>query len=94
MGKLIHYTVDAFTSAHNDHFPSGLWAHREYENQLQSYFLSYLEQSCIQTCPAATSVMDAIRAHHDEYILRPADIHRDSMYCVLVTSLVVCMLLA
>lgn len=94
MGKLIHYTVDAFTSAHNDRFPAQLQAHREYENRLQSYFLSYLKRSGIPTAPVSGTVMDVIRSHHEEYIEKPADIRRDSRYCVLVTSLIVCMLLA
>ena len=31
LGKLIHYTTDAFTYAHNDTFPTALTEHREYE---------------------------------------------------------------
>lgn len=94
LGKLVHYTVDAFTSAHNDHFPAQLQAHREYENRLQSYFLNYLKQSSLPTLPATGSVIDTIRDYHDKYTQKPANIHRDSRYCVLVTSLIVCMLLA
>lgn len=94
MGKLIHYTVDAFTSAHNDHFPAQLQAHREYELQLQNYFLSYLQKYKSAERPVSGSVMDVIHAHHAEYIAKPADIRRDSRYCVLVTSLIVSMLLA
>lgn len=94
LGKLIHYTVDAFTSPHNDHFPSQLQAHREYEEHLQIYFLSYLEHSKIHQSSATGSVMDVIRKHHAEYIEKPADIRTDSRYCVLVTSLIVCMLIA
>ncbi len=94
MGKLVHYTVDAFTSAHNDHFPSQLQAHREYENQLQKYFLSYLENPNLPQLSATGTVMDVIQSHHQQYIRKPADIRRDSRYCVLVTSLIVCMLLA
>jgi hypothetical protein len=94
MGKLVHYTVDAFTSAHNHHFPAQLQAHREYENQLQSYFLSYLKRSHIPQSATSGAVMDVIRSHHEQYIQKPADIRTDSRYCVLVTSLIVCMLLA
>lgn len=93
MGKLIHYTVDAFTFAHNEYFPYPLQAHREYENRLQSYFLQYLKQSVHPTVPACGSVMDTIRSYHSQYSQKPADIHRDSRYSVLVTSLIVCMLL-
>jgi len=94
MGKLIHYTVDAFTSSHNDRFPDQLQAHRQYENQLQAYFLEYLKQHAPANPPTSGTVMDAIRAYHKEYIAVPTDIRRDSRYCVLVTSMIVCMLLA
>lgn len=91
-GKLIHYTVDAFTSCHNDHFPSQLQAHREYENQLQAYFLSYLAVSDVPNLNAADSVMEAISHYHRQYIKKPADIRRDTRYCVQVTCLIVYML--
>lgn len=94
MGKLIHYTVDAFTSAHNDHFPSALQAHRNYEDQLQSYFLLYLQQRKQHAQYGHGNVMDVIRAYHNEYAAIPSNIRTDSRYCVLVTSLVVCILLA
>jgi hypothetical protein len=94
MGKLIHYTVDAFTSSHNDHFPTDLYMHRQYENQLQAYFLDYLRQYPPANPTISGTVMDAIRSYHKEYIAAPADIQRDSRYSVLVTSLIVCMLLA
>ncbi len=94
MGKLIHYTVDAFTFSHNAYFSAGLQSHRKYENQLQGYFLPYLQQYGVTPLPVSGSVMDAIRTHHDEYIFKPASVHSDSRYCVLVTSLVLCMLLA
>ncbi len=93
MGKLIHYTVDAFTSAHNAHFPAQLQQHREYEAQLQTYFLEYLKQPKLTQHRSNGTVMDTIRAHHEEYIGKPSDICTDSRYCVLVTSLIVCMLL-
>ena len=38
MGKLIHYTVDAFTASHNDRFSMDLSAHRAYETKLQGKF--------------------------------------------------------
>lgn len=94
MGKLIHYTVDAFTSPHNDHFPAQLQAHREYEILLQNYFLSYLQKYKSAELPVSGTVMDVIHTHHAEYIAKPADIRRDSRYCVLVSSLIVSMLLA
>ena len=41
-GKLIHYTVDAFTYVHNSVFQEPLKIHREFEAELQTYFLQYL----------------------------------------------------
>ena len=94
MGKLIHYTVDAFTSSHNDHFPTDLQIHRNYESQLQAYFLPYLKGRR-QSAPAAhSSIMDTICFYHKEYAAAPSNIRTDSRYCVLVTSLVLCILFA
>lgn len=42
MGKLMHYTADAFTYAHNKYFPTNLKEHRRYEIDLQACFLAYL----------------------------------------------------
>lgn len=94
MGKLIHYTVDAFTYAHNEEFSGALPAHRSYEKELQAFFLSYLKHRRCLTPAVGGSVMEAIRVYHQEYANRPSDIHRDSRYCVLVSSVVVSMLLA
>lgn len=94
MGKLIHYTVDAFTYAHNEAFTGTLPAHRSYEEELQAFFLSYLPRRSRQFPVMSGSVMEAIRTYHREYADRPSDIRRDSRYCVLVTSTVVSMLLA
>lgn len=93
LGKLIHYTVDAFTSAHNAHFPVHLHQHREYEDHLQDYFLEYLKDVAPVCRPASGAVMDTITAYHDEYICKPTDIRTDARYSLLVTSLIICMLL-
>ena len=93
LGKLIHYTVDAFTSAHNDHFPTQLQQHREYEEQLQSYFLNYLKQPIPIQSSSTGTIMDTIHSYHAEYIRKPSTIETDTKYCVLVTSLIVCMIL-
>ena len=42
LGKLIHYTADAFTLAHNDRFPTAIRLHRSYEAQLHHLFDVYL----------------------------------------------------
>ena len=93
LGKLIHYTVDAFTWAHNDCFPSGIHDHRCYETHLQHYFLAYLQNDSQPADMAFSHVMDAIAAYHAEYAKIPANVHTDSKYCVLVTSHILCMLL-
>lgn len=92
LGKLVHYTVDAFTSAHNDYFPSGLQNHREYEHRLHAYFTSYLQRNTMQISVRFDSLMEVIRSHHRQYAKLPVSIHTDSYYCVLVTSIMVYML--
>ena len=45
MGKLIHYTSDAFTYVHNNCFTEPISAHREYEDRLQEQFFKWLDES-------------------------------------------------
>lgn len=80
LGKLIHYTADAFTCAHNDFFPTALSDHRAYEMELQEHFLSYLSQDPTVDLPMARSIMEAIGHFHREYEKMGADIHIDSQF--------------
>lgn len=67
LGKLIHYTTDAFTYAHNAEFPAQLRNHREYEVALQEYFLDYMAQDPQVNPTVAKSVMSAIYSYHEDY---------------------------
>lgn len=93
MGKLIHYTVDAFTASHNEHFPMDLSTHRAYECQLQDRFLSYIRQNRSIFFDTQGNVMDAIRQYHRTYTNSKDLFAADCHYSVLVSSLVVSMLL-
>lgn len=44
LGKLIHYTADAFTYPHNEVYKEGLIEHRRYERQLHDRFLTMLQE--------------------------------------------------
>lgn len=82
LGKLIHYTTDAFTYAHNDTFPTNLNNHRIYEAQLQEHFLHYMQQDPEVNPRVARSVMDAIYSYHREYEAQEANIHTDSWFAL------------
>lgn len=88
MGKLIHYTVDAFTLAHNDFFPENLREHRAYEAELQEYFLSFLAGDPPPCPPENKPVMDTIRAFHRRYESRPAGIFTDARFAFTASCLV------
>ena len=95
MGKLIHYTTDAFTFAHNDIAPTDLTEHREYEVDLQNHFLSYMEnrmEEAPHPMPLAT-VMDTIRENHKDYIRRPRNIHTDTKFAISVCCSVLSLIL-
>lgn len=94
LGKLVHYTADAFTYAHNSTFSDGLPAHRQYETNLQQYFLAYLPQAMPHTPGIRSGIMDAIRRYHREYSSHCANIQRDSKYCIAATSMVMNTLLS
>lgn len=77
LGKLIHYTADAFTYAHNDTFPTRLADHREYEADLQRHFLRCIEEDPHVDTRVAQSVMEAIYSYHREYEESEASIRMD-----------------
>lgn len=93
MGKLIHYTTDAFTYAHNAEFTTNLGDHREYEVALQNHFLQYLRTAPEVSTTGSRSVMEAIRSYHREYIRQSADIHRDSSFALKACCCVMALLL-
>jgi len=86
LGKLIHYTADAFTLAHNDFFSSGLKDHRTYEAELQELFLTYLLSDPQVDIRLAGSIIEIIGAWHDEYAAEEMNIHTDAYYALCVCS--------
>ena len=82
LGKLIHYTADAFTYAHNDMFTTNLTDHREYEAALQDHFLEYLQSDPKIDPTYAKTIMQAIYSYHREYQTLPQDIRTDSRYAL------------
>ncbi len=88
MGKLIHYTMDAFTSAHNAHFGADIQAHREYEAALQIHFFDYLSRCPEIWTDPGNPVMETIRSYHRDYLQRPISIHTDTRFAIIVCSMV------
>jgi hypothetical protein len=90
LGKLIHYTTDAFTYAHNQNFPEDLKEHREYEKALQEYFIRFMQKNPLPYPKGSEDAADTIQEKHRRYMCRPGSILRDSRYaftvCCLVTA--------
>ncbi len=82
LGKLVHYTADAFTYAHNDMFSANLSDHREYEAALQIHFLQYLQDDPKIDPNHAKTIMQAICSYHRQYEQLPRDIHTDSRFAL------------
>ena len=82
LGKLIHYTTDAFTYAHNDTFPVQLKQHKEYEDALQEHFLRFMERNPQVEIPSAHTIMEAISSYHEEYERVESNIHTDSRFAL------------
>lgn len=93
LGKLIHYTTDAFTYAHNDCFQENLKQHCRYEILLHQYFVRYLASAPASPCMQYDSVMEMIQAYHMDYRRKPAGVHTDSRYTVTVCCAVLALLI-
>ena len=91
LGKLIHYTADAFTYAHNECFGTDLHLHQVYEAALQDHFLAYLGSNPDITAETLPSVCDVIHHYHGLYRRSRRGFETDSLFaltascCVLAT---------
>lgn len=92
LGKLIHYTTDAFTYAHNDTFPTNLAEHKVYEDALQEHFLEFMEQDPQVDIRFARSIMDAIYSYHQEYEQTESNIQNDSRFALTACCCVLALL--
>ena len=93
LGKLIHYTADAFTFAHNNNFPDTLADHRIYEARLQNHFLDYVQEDPRIDVRLFHSIMEGISSYHREYSRERTDIHRDSRFALQACCCVLAILL-
>ncbi len=82
LGKLIHYTTDAFTYAHNAEFPRDLSDHKAYEDALQEHFLEFMAQDPQVDIMVARSIMSAICSYHRDYEQTESNIHNDSRFAL------------
>ena len=96
LGKLIHYTADAFTYAHNKHCKLSLSSHRDYERELHGYMAAYLNDLSEDhgiLLPSRSSVSDFIRKNHASYMCLLPCPETDTRYCVHMCAQVLQMLL-
>jgi len=93
LGKLIHYTADAFTYAHNETFPENLSDHREYEVKLQNHFLGYLQKNPEVDIRLAQTITEGITHYHLDYSSEITNIHRDSHFALHACCCVLAILL-
>lgn len=92
LGKLVHYTADAFTYPHNSEFPDDLKQHNAYEEALQAYFLAHFRELTRSIAFPAGTAMDTIQVYHRDYLARPFHIHTDSRFAVSVCCCILGML--
>lgn len=89
LGKLIHYLADAFTSAHNPHFPEELTLHRAYEDGLQHMFLGLLAANPAPAPAATQTLPDLLASLHREYTSQSPTPENDTRY--ILTACCTCM---
>ena len=87
MGKVIHYTSDAFTYVHNNCFTDSLAAHRAYENDLQEMFIARMQEDTENIQPAHKDLNEFFRAVHRRYLENVADVQLDCQYILEMTAL-------
>ena len=93
MGKLIHYTSDAFTYVHNNCFTDSISAHRAYEDRLHAQFLHCLDTRDYSADPFQMDPNAFFRGVHQRYLEHSANIYRDCSYILDMTNWLFCQLL-
>lgn len=94
LGKLIHYTADAFTYAHNADFPADLSSHMEYEASLQEHFLSYMAEEPQINIVLAENIIHTIYRYHREYEQTEHSVRKDSRFALAACCCVMAVLFA
>lgn len=89
LGKLMHYTADAFTYAHNRHFLNDLKAHRAYEAKLDAYLRQYLADMSEPLMPSREAVAMILRKYRLEYIRTASGIRTDAIYSLAACNAIV-----
>lgn len=84
LGKLMHYTMDAFTLPHNAHFPKKLRSHRHYEIQLQRYFLRRIQTAQRPDGCFPGTAAELLRQKHAQYMRLPGTVETDTDYAFTV----------
>lgn len=88
LGKLIHYTSDAFTFAHNETFAENIRQHRRYEAKLQRCFKTslYMQLRGEELDELEETVMNAIRETHEMYMEAVRSVRTDVEYILRMTE--------
>lgn len=93
LGKLIHYTADAFTYVHNDTFSARIKDHRNYEAALEAIFLPHLEKKEIQKSSCTSSCQCILFSCHKKYMKLPCSVSTDTRFICHVCSTIMYRLL-
>lgn len=86
LGKLIHYTSDAFTYVHNNCFTEPISMHLAYEMQLQEQFLQRLREAGEHPEQSLRDLSAAFRVLHAQYLEMSADVQRDCRFILEMTA--------
>jgi hypothetical protein len=87
LGKLTHYLADAFTFPHNENYHESLLAHRQYEDELRTYFADYLRHRRIHRQTVHGNLAASIEELHQQYMDAQSNLERDVQYILAATTL-------
>lgn len=88
LGKLLHYTADAFTGAHNPQFRGNLTEHRAYEKKLHNHILSQLSHPHHDHLSQKKELMESLCAYHKKYSRLPMLPATDAAFCIAASHMV------
>ena len=87
VGRLVHFTADAFTYTHNSYFVGGFLKHTKYEKELHPHFIPVMTTDKTYTDKAALDLEQYVLKRHKEYMLASPSVKTDTEFILSAVNL-------
>lgn len=88
VGRIVHFTADAFTYTHNSYFVGGFYKHTKYEKQMHQYFIPQMTKAHPRFNNSGENLHQYILKRHNEYMWAPPSAKTDTEFILSAVNLI------